>query len=219
VSRSDPRARGRGLHRFARLSALILPCLLASCMSEKMMAPNSTGQADDLSDVIYEGVATDEALLALLAATVEQGPGGTVFDEPAEGVELAVATAPRFAWHVSASAEVRPAPSSPTHGRRLAQRERSLLESFSGAVSATAWAHGPPVNGRAYFLVLSAPNRPEALRVFTTELEYTPAAEVWQGVGTGDVTATIRSAIFENNRVPAGGGPFEGQPLHVRVGP
>jgi hypothetical protein len=209
VSRSD-----------RRLRALILPCLLSACAAEKTPPePNTTGQADDLSDVVYEGVATDDALIELLSATAKQGPGGTVFDELAEGAELAATTAPRFAWHVSASAEMRPAPSRSTQGPRLAQRERSLLESLAGAVSATAWAHGAPVNGRAYFLVLSTPKRPKALRVFTTELEYTPTAEAWQSVGTGDVTASMLGAIFENNRVASGGGPFEGQPLHVHVVP
>jgi hypothetical protein len=72
--------------------------------------------------------------------------------------------------------------------------------------------HGDPVNGAAYYLVFSTSGQPSLLRVFTTEETYAPDAEAWAAVtapGT-PVIVTITSAVFEQNRVAQGGGPWVG---------
>ena len=78
----------------------------------------------------------------------------------------------------------------------------------SGAVP----RHGDPVNGRAYLVVFSTAADPELLRVFTTNLSYTPDATAWGTLtGAGEaVSVTITSAVFEQNRVAQGGGPWVG---------
>lgn len=141
----------------------------------------STSSGGELDGVIYEGGASDEALLELLAATpVEDATQAAAFTAPAEGTALDPATVPTFTWEV-------------------------------GAVP----RHGDPVNGRAYLLVFATASDAELLRVFTTELSYTPDANAWSTVtGAGAaVTVTITSAIFEQNRVTQGGGPWVGPPL------
>lgn len=75
--------------------------------------------------------------------------------------------------------------------------------------------HGDPVNGPAYLLVFATDSEPALLRVFTTEETYTPDADAWATVtGAGaPVTVTVTTALFEQNRVAQGGGPWIGPPI------
>jgi hypothetical protein len=75
------------------------------------------------------------------------------------------------------------------------------------------------VNGRAYFLEVTTKGGAAVARVFTTLLEYTPDDAVWSAMkASGEpLTATIVSAIFENNRIAEDGGPFAGQPASFSV--
>ena len=142
---------------------------------------SSSTAGGELDGVIYEGAATDEALIELLAATpVDDATQAAGFTAPAEGSALDPAAPPTFTWE-------------------------------AGAVP----RHGDPVNGRAYLVVFATATDPEVLRVFTTETSYTPDAAAWSTVtGAGAaVTVTITSAIFEQNRVAQGGGPWVGPPL------
>ena len=83
----------------------------------------------------------------------------------------------------------------------------------------SAYAHGEPVNGPAYFLVLSTASDPKLVRVFTLASEYTPDATTWAKIaGAGaPITATILSAQFEENRVLQDGGPWESAPITFSV--
>lgn len=138
----------------------------------------STASGVDLADVIYEGAATDEALVELLAATpVEDATQAASFTEPADGAAIDPAAPPTFKFDV-------------------------------GSVP----RHGDPVNGRAFLLVFATEGDPQLLRVFTTGLSYTPDDAAWSKVSGagGAVTVTITSAIFEQNRVAQGGGPWVG---------
>ncbi|MBK6516605.1 MAG: hypothetical protein IPM79_00670 [Polyangiaceae bacterium] len=177
------------------------------------------GGSDDLADVIYEGGASDEALEALLAQTAEDDAAeGTRFLAPAEDAALDATTPASFEWAVGTTAQSAP---SPTRPPARPAREEGLLERAVGVLLGvkTAHAHGTPVNGRAYFLVLGTASSPKLVRVFTTNLSYTPAAAVWQRlVDAGEpITGSITNAIFEDNRVAQGGGPFAGTELHFTV--
>jgi hypothetical protein len=182
-------------------------------------------QAPSLEGVIYEGGANDEALVALLAkAPVASASQGTVFDTPAAS-ELLAATAPAtFAWHVGGATAALEAPSEPHSPAGLSPAPpRSVRESLVDLVGPprAANAHGPPVNGRAYFLVLSDAKEHAVVRVFTTNLSYTPDAAAWQKLqsAAGPLTAGITSAVFENSRVAQDGGPYVGQPVTFSLAP
>lgn len=171
-----------------RLASLVLAALLATAVGcgddhghedDGGHGGASTGTAGgDLADVVYEGSATDEALVELLAASaVEDGAQAAALTAPAAGTALDPATVVDFTWEV-------------------------------GSVP----RHGDPLNGRAYLVVFSTPASPELLRVFTTNLTYTPDADAWATItGAGEaVSVTITNAVFEQNRVAQGGGPWVG---------
>ena len=162
----------------------------------------STG-GDDLSGVIYEGGATDEALEALLASgsAPYDATNGTRFLEPAAGTAIDPATPMTFDWAVGAEM-----------GASLGER---ILGTLLGEHD--AFAHGAPVSGRAYFVVFSSSSSPKLVRVFTTLLSYTPTDDVWARVASagGPVTVKIVNAIFDENRLSEGGGPFSGSDLSI----
>jgi len=169
----------------------------------------------DLSGVIYGGAATDEALAALLLATPKaEATQAVVVDTPAADATLPKDVPPTIEWHVkgsSASREVTP-------GERFVGAAKALGAWFGPR---EAWAHGAPVNGRAYLLVFSTPKSPELVRVFTTELSYTFDAASWTKLAlTGEpVTLVVTNAIFEDNRVAQDGGPFSGEAVTFSIGP
>jgi len=145
-----------------------LTALAAGCSDDggTGAAQTSTGAgSDDLSDVIYENGATDEALIALrsLVATSD-ATQGTSFTWPSEGEKLVAANPAAFWWAVGIGRVDSP----------------GFLERAVGAVLGVkpAYAHGMPISGRAYFLVFSTAKNAELLRVFTTALTYTSTADV-----------------------------------------
>lgn len=186
-----------------------VPGLIVSGCGTDPAAPAIT--TADVSDVIYEGLGTDEALIVMLAMQAQSKPAqSAVVDTPAAEMVLPSATAPTFAWHIGEVARG-PKQSFP----RWASTLRSLVEVRE------AHAHGAPVNGRGYFLVFSTAGAPKWLRVFTTDLTYTPDAAAWAKLNTakGPITLTIMNAIFENNRVAQDGGPFMGPSVSFSIAP
>lgn len=177
----------------------------ASDASSSSSTGSWSGGPEDLSDVIYEGGATDEALVALLAHTPVGGPDdGAKFVSPTDGASLPAASPYAFSW----TAVV--ARATPTWPERA-------LDLLLGGVR-TAYAHGAPISGRAYFVVFQTPTNAKLLRVFTTNLAYTPDAAAWQRlVDAGAFTVVIGDAIFDENKVAADGGPFVGPPISVSV--
>lgn len=176
--------------------------------------PPATNEPD-LTGVIYTGAATDEALEALLlAAPKTDAAQGVVVDTPAAGAALPKDVPPTIEWHVGGSSAAR----EPSAGERFVGAAKALA-SFWGPRE--AWAHGAPVNGRAYLLVFSTPKSPELVRVFTTELSYTFDAASWTKLAlTGEpVTLVVTNAIFEDNRVAQDGGPFTGKAVTFSIGP
>jgi hypothetical protein len=191
----------------------LLASSVAGCGEDGATSTSTTGSAssgagaEDLSDVIYEGGATDEALVALVARSASFNEAeGTRFLEPADGANLPPATPALFAWAVGT----------------VARRAPGLLERGVGLVLGVreARAHGTPISGRAYFVVFHTPSQPKLLRVFTTALTYTPDGAAWERLAAAGepITVDIVNAIFEDNRVADGGGPHLGVPLHVTVG-
>jgi len=169
----------------------------------------------DIEGVIYAGLATDEALLAMLRAEETSVPSqAVVVDAPAEGATLPKDVPPTIAWHVGGSAASNVEPSRNSFGIEI----RSLIDWLGPR---EAHAHGAPVNGRAYFLVFSTPKSPGLVRVFTTDLEYTFDAGSWTTLAlTGEpITLRVTNAIFEDNRVAQDGGPWAGEPVTFSIGP
>ncbi len=174
-----------------------------------------TSNEPDLAGVIYAGAATDEALSALLLATPKTDAAqAVVVDTPATGATLPKDVPPTIEWHVkgsSASREVSP-------GARFVGAAAALASWFGPR---EAFAHGAPVNGRAYLLSFSTPKTPDLVRVFTTELAYTFDAASWTKLALAGepITLVVTNAIFEDNRVAQDGGPFAGEAVTFLIGP
>ncbi|WP_437670923.1 hypothetical protein [Sorangium sp. So ce131] len=219
--------------------ALLIPAL-AAALSGAMYAgacgghdheDDHSSSGPEIEDVVFEGGATDEALVALLAVAPKTEPSqATVFDAPEGGATLPGDAAPELTFHVAGAAQgsapriapaLRLAAAAPA-GRELGAGARAWAElaALLGPARA-AEAHGTPVNGRAYFLVFSTAEREGLLRVFTTELSYTPDAAAWDKLRSagGPITANVVNAVFESNRVAPGGGPFEGEPVTFTITP
>jgi hypothetical protein len=83
-----------------------------------------------------------------------------------------------------------------------------------------AHAHGAPMNGRGYLLVLSGPEGEVLARVFTTALSYTPDAATWDALSAegSPITAVVTNAVFADGRVAPDGGPFAGEPITFTSG-
>jgi len=206
--------------------SVTLACaLFGGCSDDSSTGGGGEGLAGaDFADVIYQAEATDEALVALVDAAPKDEPeNAAVFDVPGE-TTLPATPIPTFSWHAGgeSAGPVRSPhqwwtlPKGPH--RTPSSRFASLLEgALSGVPS--AYAHGTPVNGPAYFLVLSTASNDKLVRVFTLDTEYTPDADVWARVtGAGEaITATLLSAEFEANRVIQGGGPWQSAPITFTV--
>lgn len=188
---------------FSVLAALSLFLGIPSCGDTSAPAP--AGQTTpDTEGVIYAGAATDEALQALLLATPKSDPSqSVVVDAPASGAIMPKDLPPTITWHV---------------GGGMGATLRAIGEWLGPRA---AWAHGAPVNGRAYFLVFATKTNPKAARIFTTNLDYTFDAATWAKLALeqGPVTLTITNAIFEDNRVAQDGGPFPGEAVTFSIGP
>ncbi|WP_437827570.1 hypothetical protein [Sorangium sp. So ce1153] len=194
-------------------------------------ASSGTSSGPSLDDVIYEGGATDEALVVLLAAEPKDDASqATVFDAPEEGAALPGDAAPELTFHIAGAAQGAAPRAAPWRAAGAAPGARESgpvgasvlaeLGALLGPVRA-ARAHGTPVNGRAYFLVFSTAEREGLLRVFTTKLSYTPDAAAWDKLRAAGapITVDVVNAVFENNRIAPGGGPFTGEPVTFSVAP
>lgn len=143
-------------------------------------------------------------------APVADATRGATFDFPAEGALVPVAPPAAFAWHTGGATGI-------LRGARSPNALASALMLVGPERS--AFAHGKPVNGNGFFLVFSTADNDKVLRVFTTSTSYTPDDAAWQKlVGAGaPVTATILTAVFENNFLVSDGGPFSGTPVTFTI--
>ncbi|MBL8744014.1 MAG: hypothetical protein JNK04_23065 [Myxococcales bacterium] len=206
--------------------------LFAGCSDDG--STGGGGPVDENADVIYVGGMTDEALEALLAAPLETNVDKTAaFTWPEPGAQLAPGEPFEFCWHIGPVAagprtkSDRRLGSIPRETLLPARFEKTtgveavatgLLKSLLSGVP-SAHAHGTPVDGPGYFLVISTESDPKLVRVFTNVLDYTIEPADWERMKKvgGEMTAKVIWADFETNRVLNDGGPWDGTPVTFSI--
>lgn len=202
---------------FSRRLLVLLPLACAAiygCEHEEVVV------GEELSDVLYEGGATDEALVALDSALDQKDPvadpaRAPVLDMPT-AAQLPKSPVPIFTWHSGMGAQLEPEQMN-LRGPTLVQWPESKstlamgLSELFGPIKA-AHAHGDPVTGPATFLVFSTATNAKLVRIFTNQTSYTPAQSVWDKLvaAKAEITLSLIGAEFDNNRIADGGGPFQG---------
>lgn len=204
---------------FSRRTVLLVPL---ACAAIYGCDHDHEAATPELADVLYEGGATDEALVALDSA-LDQKPASQdparapVLDMPT-GAMLPKSPMPIFTWHSGMASHLaphdEPVPNQAPSLLRLPESSptfRSALNELFGPIKA-AHAHGDPLVGPATFLVFSTPTNPKLVRVFTNLTSYTPAQSVWDKLvaTNAEITLSLIGAEFDNNRIADGGGPFQG---------
>lgn len=189
------------------------------CSDDDGADPAAHGNGD-LSDVVYAGLVTDEALEQLLDRTPKDIPAQRlVIDSPQNGETLSKDAPAALAFHsaVTGRLEQRPRPQHYTAPDFRARFVSDLVGLF-GPIRA-AHAHGTPYNGVAYFLEISDARGSDALRIFTDQTSHQPAGVEWAALADlpQPLTLTITSALFEENKIPSDGGPFLGGTAEFRV--
>lgn len=212
---------------FSRRTLILIPIACAAIYGCSDTPVEEEALPAELADVIFEGETTDEALVALDSAIDQKAPvsdmtRASVLDMPT-GAMLAKTPIPTFTWH--AGATVYQSPRDLSFPKLLPVPEsvpsfRSALRDFIGPVK-SAEAHGTPLAGLATFLVFSTATNAKVLRVFTTSTSYTPSQEAWNKVlaANAEITLSLVSAEFDNNRVADGGGPFQGSKYVFTIAP
>ena len=199
-----------------RRRAVFALLLLTACSSNASSNDHDHPEGSvDISDAIYVGSVTDEALERLVDATPKTDARQAItVDSPDLTAPLAKDAPVAFEFHLATSTTTR-APSlrlSPARpARTIWQRSLHEVEQFLSPVR-VAHAHGTPYNGTAYYLVFSDADSKPLLQVFTTGTSYTPEAADWQRLAEAPqpLSLAITSAFFEANDIPADGGPFVG---------
>ncbi len=177
-----------------------------------------------LADVVFVDGASDEALGALLTATLVTPPATLVpnFTFPTNGAVVPVSPAPKFTFARGAKAaalDLEPTRfANPFEVPRQAVRKSEIEQAASSLARALlsgipeAHAHGTPTSGPAYFLLFTTPTNAKLLRVFTPLTEYTPDADALAKLkAAGEpIHAVITTADFDQNRVAPDGGPYQG---------
>lgn len=201
----------------------------AGCGDDTGAGGESDEENPALADVVYAGGATDEALESLLDATAtESATQGAGFTSPANGATVSAASSPSFTWAVGAkSGRLTPADhpvqifSDPTKTQPRQCDDHPMIGLLQGflAHERSAFAHGTPTSGPAYFVVFSASGNDKLLRVFTTDTSYAPdATALGKLKGAGTIHAVIENAEFDQNRIAQDGGPFTGPAIDFTVG-
>ncbi len=209
---------------FSRRTLILVPIACAAiygCDHTDEGVPLSPG----LADVLFEGTATDEGLIALDAA-LQQAPAA---ENPARAPALDLPTAtmlakasiPTFTWHAGAAVYQMP-DTTPTLWKspELPSVFRSGLAEFFGPVKA-AHAHGEPLVGPATFLTFSSAANAKIVRVFTSLTSFTPAQAEWDKLvaANAEITLSLIGAEFDNNRLADSGGPFQGTKFVFTITP
>jgi hypothetical protein len=182
-------------------------------------ASRAAGGASDVAPpapvIDYVGAATDDALIRLVDAPPEDVTSRPLaIDAPPAGATLAADSPAAFAFRATA-ALLRPARPTPAPAWRRALRE---LAGLLGP-ERDAHAHGTPFNGTGFYLVVTDASSRLLLRAFTDQTSYTPDAAHWAALAAGaqPLALTITWAEFDQNRIPAGSGPFIGGTLPFTV--
>jgi len=188
--------------------------VLAACGDEAdTPAPGDEEVAD--ARLIHE--ASDPALTALLDAPLVDDPAQAAYLlEPSDGTTLDPSTPIFFRWRVGPPEARRVAPP------RLNQRPSSKLAFLPAPEDegplgwlwpiGTARAHGVPISGRGYYLVAEDEAGVIRYRLWTAALKHLPESRDWEFLAeaTGEVQVYIVNAIFDNDQLVDGGGPWRG---------
>jgi hypothetical protein len=196
----------------SRATRVVLLCALTS-IAVQGGACATSGPDPQLADVVYVGGADEPALEQLVAAPPDADAAkGVVIDDPPNDSILNAATVVTFRWH---------APAGTARGAPL------LLPSPGDAGGAPRWLRdllGPErvahadtstMSGAGYFLTFGTDLKSEVLRVFTTGTSYTPDAKAWATLSASMIWTrlSIVSAVFQDDQIVSGEGPFEGTPV------
>jgi len=209
------------MNPYRRRAAYLLALLLASCSSNSSDATDhhDAGSEQDISNVIYVGGVTDEALVRLLdVAPKNDARQAVIVDSPDLSMPLAKNSPATLQFHLATEAVrapgLQPSEDTPAIWRRPWHDFLRLL-----APEGIAHAHGTPYNGTAYYLVISDADSKQLLQVFTAATSFTPEAVDWQRLSQAaqPLKLEITSAFFEENTIPAGGGPFVGGTFSFRI--
>ena len=203
---------------YAGASILGLTALLAGCSDDT--GKNGDEGGANLEGVVYVGRTTDEALAYLLDRMPKDVESQRlIIDSPAADTTLSKDEPPVISYYYAVSGQLqrRPAPSRYV-APSWALRARTDLSNLFGPLRA-AHAHGTPFSGLGYFLEVNDADGNHGLRVFTDQARYTPASEAWSALAglSQPLRLTIVQAIFEENEVPAGNGPYLGGSIEFRV--
>jgi hypothetical protein len=184
-----------------------------------------------LADVLFEGTATDEAMVALgsaldQASAAENPARAPVLDMPTASM-LPKGAIPTFTWHAGGGVYFMPQEGvtpevAPTLWRlpESTSAFHSGLAEFLGPVK-SARAHGDPLVGPATFLTFSTATNAKVVRVFTTLTSYTPGQTEWDKLvaANAEITLSLIGADFDNNRIADSGGPFQGTKFLFTITP
>jgi hypothetical protein len=197
---------------------------LCLCLGALLVAPvgcsNGSSHGDDeaanpsVADVVYVGSPTDEALLRLIDGLPGKDVASRklVFDAPSANAPLSRDAPVSFAYHGASALERYSNETRSSKPKREVSRRnrwRWDLQALFGA-ERSAWAHGTPFNGTGYYLVFSDAGATARLRVFTDQTSYLPDDAAWSRIASAaqPITLKVWSADFEENAIPANGGPF-----------
>lgn len=203
---------------FSRRTLILVPFACAAIYGCTHEHEEGEELSPELADVLFEGEATDEALVSLDSALDQKAPVAdpTVapnLDMPT-GAMLPKATIPTFTWHFGGMTIRTPNERDTPALLRVPEVSspfRSGLAELFGPIKA-ARAHGVPLVGPATFLVFSTAKDAKLVRVFTDFTSYTPAKAEWDKLvaANAEITLSLIGAEFDNNRIADGGGPFQG---------
>ena len=199
------------------LALSLAPALLTvACSDGSGDEPHAPGNSGT-DDVVYAGGTTDEALEQLLDRTPKEvAAERLVIDSPSADAVLSASEPALFAFHGGSSGRaLPPANYSPPSWKDRAWTD--LKQLFGPELS--AHAHGTPYSGTAYLLVVDDAKGASRLRVFTGETSYEVDSATWSALGEvpQPLTLTIVSAFFEENDIPADGGPFVGANVQFSI--
>ena len=208
---------------FSRRTLILVPFACAAiygCTHEE------TELSAELADVLFEGEATDEALVALDSALDQKAPVADPLSAPTLDTPTATmlpkSPIPTFTWHVGATTLQTPNRHEAPALLRIPEQSpiRSGFAELFGPVK-SAHAHGDPLVGAATFLVFSTAKDPKLTRVFTNLNSYTPSQSVWDKLvaANAEITLSLIGAEFDNNRIADSGGPFQGTKFVFTITP
>ena len=142
-----------------------------------------------------------------------------IIEIPAEGESWSGATAQTFSWRVGGTSARHTAPPHRLLERHPLHRPHRASARLASRFIAAAEAHGPPVFGRAYLLVVEDPSGHIVHQVFTLDLTHVPDEVRWRKLREADqpLRASVLNAVFDDNAIAEGGGPWQGPTREFRI--